>query len=191
LDGISNLVGVKTVSRTFNGREYRFALKVLADHAEKEAHILGLKPSPFEVMETLPDTLPEQSRAQIIDRLVKESQRPQFATRFEEHEFDQSLHGLAWGLWRSLRDQEYDFGKLKKGEDPVFETPSGVGYSLTPADGVQRALDFIEEVGSDRIGELEAIRDGVEDPPELGNSSGSETTAEPSPPATSVSPGPN
>lgn len=191
MDGISNVVGVKTAARTFNGREYRFKLKVLANHAEKEAHILGLKPSPFEVMETLPATLPEQSMALIVDRLVKESQRPQFVTRFEEVEFDASLHGLAWGLWRAMRDQEFDFGKLKKDEDAVYETPDGTGYSMKPAQGVQRALDFIEEVGTERIGELEAIRDGVENPPELKNSSGSVTTTEPSPQATSDSPGPN
>lgn len=169
MDGISNLVGHKTVSRSFNGREYRFSLKVLADHAEKEAHILSLKPSPFEVMARLPDSLTSPQLAAIEDKLIREATRAQFVTRIEEAEFDDSLHGLAWGLWRALRDNEYDFGKLRTGEDPVFETPLGDGYSLTPAQGIQKTLDFIESVGNDRLGELHDIRDGVEHPPELKN----------------------
>lgn len=191
MDGISNLVGRKSVTRTFNGREYRFSLKVLADHAEKEAYILSLKPSPFDVLATLPDSLNPDARAVIEERLTKEALRPQFVTREQEVDFDCSLHGLAWGLWRSLRDNEHDFGKLKDGEMAVFETPLGVGYSLTPEQGIQRTLDFIEEVGDERVAELHDIRDGVESPPELKNSSGSGTTNQtPSPAGTDASPGP-
>lgn len=169
MDGISNLVGVKKVSREFNGRTYSFSLKVLADHAEKEEYLLSLKPDPFAVLAKVPADMDPQMRAAIADRITSAALKAQFASRIDESEFDASLHGLAWGIWRALRDNEEDFGRLKKGEEPVFTTPLGVGYSLTVAEGIQKTLDFIEAVGNARFAELQDIRDGVENPPELKN----------------------
>lgn len=151
----------KPLKRTYNGREFRFSLKVLADHAEKEAYILSLKPSPFTLLETLPKEMDPRARAIAEDRMIKEALRPQIVSHAEEISFDQSIQGLAWGLWRSLRDFEHDFGKLHDKEEAVFTTPLGVGYSLTPAQGIQRTLDFIESVGRDQLQELHDIRDGV------------------------------
>jgi hypothetical protein len=165
-DGLHNLVGRKQITRTLNGKQYTFRVMVLADHAEKEAYILGLKPDPLASLAKLPANMPSHVRQSVVDAAMKSATRAQFVTRHEEQEFDESLHGLAWSLWRSLRDNHADFGK---GGAVVYTAPSEVSYSLTPAQGVQKALDLIEEVGSKHLTDLMNIRDGVEEKTDLGN----------------------
>jgi hypothetical protein len=175
-DGISNLVGGRTISRKFGDRTFHFSVVVLAEHAEKEQYILSLKPTVYELLSQIPSTAGARTRQALEDAAFRSATKPQCVTRDDESEFDQSLHGLAWGLWRALRDNHKEFGRMTSGADAVYTSPAGRPYSITPAEGVQRALDFIEQNGNERFGELVDIRDGVEQKSEMGNSSGSENS---------------
>lgn len=168
-DGIQNLVGTKKITREFNGKSYSFSVRVLDDHAEKEAYILALKPNPFTILDKLPPETSARTREIVEARAVAEAMRPAFVSRREEAEFDNSLHGLAWGLWRALRDNHEEFGLLPDGKTSAFVNPAGKAYGITPAEGVQKLLELIEDVGSSLHSHLIDIRDGMDSPPELKN----------------------
>jgi hypothetical protein len=172
LEGVSNLIGRKTITRTIDGRAWTFSVMVLADHAEKERYILSLKPDPVALMLRLPATTPASVRKSVEDAIVRAASRGQFVTQDEEAEFDKSLHGLAWSIWRALRDHHQEFGRLADGERVAYQAGSA-GYSITPADGVQRALDLIEAAGNAHLKTFMDVRDGVTERTELGNSAGS------------------
>lgn len=169
MDGISNLIGRKTFTRTFAGKEYTFwSMRVLQDHAEKESYILSLRPSAWDMIRDLPPDVPRETRQRLEAQAIDRAGRAQIVSRLEELEFDNSLNGLAYSLWRCLRDHHAEFGMLQPDQSPVYSV-GGVGYSLTPAQGVQAAKDFIEKVGDDHHAQLLAIQNGVESPPELKN----------------------
>ena len=185
-DGANNILGTKRIKRKFGPegqeREYTFSVIVLAEHAEKESYICSMRANPLEALLKALDRLPDSVKAdakrlrklqdRLEDKCLVALASPQFVRRTLEEEFDDSLHGLAWGLWRALRDNEPDFGKPVKaeGEKIVYTSEAGREYTMTPAEGVQACLDFMENVvGNARFKELFQIRDGVENPPELGN----------------------
>lgn len=173
LDGISNVIGRKTVTRTIDGKTYTFSVMVLADHAEKERYILSLRPDPLAMLSRLPPNAPERVRKGLEDAIVRAASRPAFVSREDEEAFDKSLHGLAWSIWRALRDHHAEFGKMVDGQSVAYESSSGISYCVTPAEGVQRALDLIEAAGNQHLRTFLDVRDGVTEATELGNSAGS------------------
>lgn len=168
-DGLNNMAGRPTVTREFNGKTYHFRTIVLGEHAEKETYIQSLKPNPLEVLAKIPPTVAQNVRRSIEDAALRAATVPQFVTREQESQFDESLHGLAWGLWRSLRDLNEDFGKRVSTAPPKHITPLGIEYDMTPTEGVQRCLDLIEELGNKHFADLVAIRDGVVQKDIVGN----------------------
>lgn len=169
MDGVSNLIGRKTFTRTFGGKTYTFwSMRVLQDHAEKEAFILSLRPSLWDIIRSLPADVPKETRHRLESQAVERASKAQIVSRLEELEFDNSINGLAYTLWRCLRDHHPEFGQLQPGQ-PAAYIFQGIGYSLTPMQGVQAAKDFIEEVGDAHHTELLNIQNNVENPPELKN----------------------
>ena len=180
-DGLNNLLGTRKISRKFGDKEYTFSVIVLAEHAEKESYVTSLRGNPLEglirAVASLPPSMKEDRRSfrKMVDRLedkcLKALSAPSFITRDVEEEFDNSLHGLAWSLWRALRDNHAEFGMVENSDsNVVWKSDAGREYTMTPKEGVQTCLDFMENtVGSERFKELFQIRDGVEAPSELGN----------------------
>lgn len=182
MDGLSNQLGTRQITFVFDDAEgkdkFTFTVIVLDGYAEKEQYILSLCPSPLQLVTTLPDNTPAHIASGFMEKALELAMRPQYITRTEEKKFDMALHGLAWSLWRGLRDNHAEFGKYVEGSKVVYTTPDGTDYTVTPEEGVTLMYKFIERAGVARFKELVAIRDGIEEPPELGKSSGSETTTE-------------
>jgi hypothetical protein len=183
MDGIRNIAGRRTVSLQIDGKTYTLEPMVLAEYAEREAYILGLKPNPLEVLASLPPLPPEPQvpvppdpeegaegaaaympklaeyqrqkahweqcvaqRARLEDRAWKEANRPRCVSIEDEQHFDQSLHGIAWRLYRALRRHHPE------------------------VNGVQAALDLIERAGNSKLGQIVAAVDQAEERDILGNS---------------------
>ena len=186
MDGISNLVGRKTITRTLGGKRYTFSLIVLDEYAEKEAYILSLRPNPFEIFTKINTAgLPPRLVSAMEDKAIEAAGKPAIVGRKDEQEFDGSIRGLAYTLWRSLRDNSKEFGLLGNDQDAEYTSPAGAKYSMGPDAGIEVALKLIEKVGSEEhgklldiqngvepgepSGELKDIQSDVENPPELGN----------------------
>lgn len=192
MDGLSYLTTRRFITREICGRTLTFTVAVLAEHAEKEQYILSLKPSPLETLASLPASTPISVRTRIEETAIRIATKARFATRDEEAEFDNSLHGLAWGLWRALRDNHEEFGRIGPGSKsaPAYTSPAGNHYSIGPAEGVQRVLSLIEAGGNESLATLKAIRDGAEEADILPNSAGREVESPPATDDTGASPGP-
>jgi len=176
-EGLSNVVSRKQIYKEICGTSFTLQTGVLHDHAEKEQYILSLGSSPIEAILNLPSTVPARIRKSLEETAIQQASKPRFVTLADETDFDNSLHGIAYWLWRALRDSSPFFGAPKDGLEIRYKTPNGgKQFTLTPGEGVQRALDLIEAFGSHRLSELTTIRDEVEMEAELGNSSGSETS---------------
>lgn len=172
-DGLDNLIGEKTSTLSVGGKDYTVSTALMADHAEKESYINGLRPGLAELLSQIPDRIPAKVMQGLQETAFKVSLRPQFVTQDEEDEFDESRHGFAWRVWRSLRDHHTEFGK---GGDQIYQAPNERWYSMTPAEGVQAVLSFMEFA---QDFELAAIRQRVDEAEEkdiIPNSSGSVET---------------
>ena len=105
-------------------------------------------------------------RARLEERAWKEATKPRCVTVEEEQQFDNSLHGIAWRLYRSLRRNHPEI------------------------DGVQAALDLIERAGNQKLGQIVATLDQAEERDILGNSAApteagaNDPDASPGPPST-------
>lgn len=172
MDGVSNHLGTRILDFKLEGDTYHFRVFNLDGYAEKEGYILSLKASPMEVVSQLPANYPAHLTAKFLELAMAEAMKPRYITRDEEKRFDMSLHGLAWSLWRGLRETREEYGKPADGAKVVYTTPDGDGFTMTPTEGVSAMYRFIEKAGKHRFAELVAIRDGIEEPPELGKSSG-------------------
>ena len=145
-DGLHNLIGEKTTKIKVGETEYTLSTAVMADHAEKEAYIHSLRPALMSLLSRIPTTLSPRAVQSMQETAFKLAGKSQFVTQDEEIEFDSSPHGIAWRLWRSLRDYHEEFGK---GGDPIYQAPNGRSYSVKPADGVQLVLNFMERAGNE------------------------------------------
>ena len=85
-------------------------------------------------------------RARLEERAWKEATRPRCVTVEEEQQFDNSLHGIAWRLYRSLRRNHPEI------------------------DGVQAALDLIERAGNSNLAHIVETLDHAEERDIVGNS---------------------
>ena len=168
-DGLFNIAGRPAQVHEFAGMELSFRAITLAEHAEKEAYIASLRPDPLAALERVSAKAAPSVRRSIEDAVLRAVSAPLFVSRETEQEFDQSVHGVAWGLWRALRDDNGEFGQLSPGETATYTSPAGVGYSVGPRDGVQLAMDLMEAVGNAEIGRLIAARDGAEQRAIVGN----------------------
>lgn len=180
-EGLANIAGARKPTLTINGRVYTLKPMVLGEYAEREAYILSRKPSPFEALEKLPP-IPErpqpvirgsgesheayatrrheytkaveqhEHQKRLRDELTKiafqQAMQPQFVSIEEDNAFDNSLHGIAWKLWRALRDNHPEI------------------------DGVQAALDLLEEAGDEALKDITEKLDQSEEKDLLGNSDG-------------------
>jgi hypothetical protein len=177
-DGIHNIIGGNVVAfeREIAGRRWTFSPLILAEHAEKEAYICGKRVDVIRKIGELPANIPPGLMAQIIQIAVKEAGRSQFATREEEHAFDVSLHGIAWALWRALRANHEEFGAPDAaGTQHIRHRVGDAKFTITPAEGVQRALNLIESAGNESLPLIQSIIDGSEGRDLLKNSDGPET----------------
>lgn len=183
-EGLANIAGKRKPQLTINGRVYTLSPMVLGEYAERENYILSRKPSPFEALEKLPPVVerpkairkePGESdseyanrrheynqqlekherqtrlREELTKRAFKEAMQPQFVSFEEDNAFDNSLHGIAWKLWRALRDNHPEI------------------------DGVQAALDLLEEAGDEALKDITDKLDKSEEKDLLGNSDGPTT----------------
>lgn len=90
-------------------------------------------------------------RDELTKRAFKEAMQPQFVSIEEDNAFDNSLHGIAWKLWRALRDNHPEIN------------------------GVQAALDLLEKAGDDKLLDITEKLDKSEEKDILGNSNGPTT----------------
>lgn len=193
MDGLVNVAGKRTVTFELNGKTYTMTPKVLDEYAERERYILNLKPHPLTLLDQLtplpppptmpipPDNLTDiaalkkhrdeiaryqqdklnhdaaiNRREKLEQSLRKEAMRPQVVSFEDDQLFDQSLHGIAFKLWRALRDHHPEI------------------------DSVQAALSLLEQIGDQRLVEINSKLDLAEEKDTLGNSNGS-GRAEPTP----------
>jgi len=87
-------------------------------------------------------------RARLETKAWNESMRPRVVTLEEDQLFDSSLHGIAFRLWRSLRDHHPE------------------------VNSVQAALDLIESHGSHRLAEIVSELDRTDEEDKIKNSDG-------------------
>lgn len=89
-----------------------------------------------------------KARQALIDRAFREATQPQVVSFEDENKFDNSMHGIAWKLWRALRQDHPEIAS------------------------VQHALDLIEQAGTEALGEINARLDEAEESALLKNSAG-------------------
>jgi len=96
-----------------------------------------------------------ENQVKLRDELTKQAftmaMQPQFVSIEEDNAFDNSLHGIAWKLWRALRKHHPE------------------------VDGVQSALNLLEKAGSDSMKDITDKLDQSEEKDLLGNSNGPTT----------------
>jgi hypothetical protein len=173
LDGIMHL-GRLCVPFELGNRTVNVSVgKVLADYREVEAYIVSMRRNPIEVMRQAAD-MPGQVIQLVVSEAVRVASAPTFVRGDEYDSFRASPHGMAYEAWRALRDNEEDFGMIPQGEKRrcVYKAPSGVTYSLTPEQGVQKVLDVIETAGRLAFDQLVAIARMSSQDVVLGNSTG-------------------
>lgn len=167
-DGIAHIGPPRVLKLTIDGKEYSFTTIILAEHAEKESYILSLRPDPLQALSTLSASAPKHVQALVADAAMKAAQRPAFVTRDEEAQFDESLHGMAWRIWRSLRENHAEFGKSADGVE-VKHRVGSKSFTMSPTDGVQAALTFMETIGNAQLSRVLKVMDGIEQTELLGN----------------------
>lgn len=167
-DGIAHIGPPRVIKLTIDGKEYSFTTIILAEHAEKEAYILSLRPDALQALSTLPATAPKHVQSLVADAAMKAAQRPAFVTRDEEAQFDESLHGMAWRIWRSLRENHVEFGMPTDGA-PIKHKVGSKAFAMSPADGVQAALTFMETIGNEQVGRVINAVGGTEQAELVGN----------------------
>jgi hypothetical protein len=168
MDGISHLAGDRTTKVVLAGREYTLSTQVLSEYSEREQYILGLKLKPLSLLERLSPTLPADGRERLEERAWKEASRVQVVSLEDEAAFDNSLHGKAWRLWRSMRKYHPEINS------------------------VETAMQFMEAVGMQEAAKVEAALDRSEEKDLLGNSPASGTAAIPAvPPPVNDAAGPS
>lgn len=167
-DGIAHIGPPRVIKLTIDGKEYSFTTIILAEHAEKEAYILSLRPDALQALATLPATAPKHVQSLVADAAMKAAQRPAFVTRDEEAQFDESLHGMAWRIWRSLRENHTEFGMPTEGAQIKHKVGSKT-FTMSPADGVQSALTFMETIGNEQVGRVINAVGGTEQAELVGN----------------------
>ena len=148
-DGLRNISGRRIIDVEIEGRTYQFSPMGMQQYAEKESYMLARKGNPLDLLSNVPDGITETLKGRIVDTAVRVASRPMFVRVDEEADFDNSLHGMGWRLWRSLRDTESDFGKLESGEKAVWTSAEGNGYGVSPTQGVQLAIDLLMRIGEE------------------------------------------
>lgn len=159
MDGLFNLCGRRAVTLTKDDRAFTFRVRRLADYALKEQAMLLRMASPYNGVDAIAD---EGDRIKAIKVIADAVSRPLIATLQDEERFDNSLRGIAFGVWRGLC------------EDHPGEFPPKAQVEA----GIQLGLDFIEWYGLDRIGEIIDVLHRLEEKDLVGNSSGQEAKAD-------------
>lgn len=123
-DGLFNLCGRRAVELKKNGKTYTMLIRRLADYALKEESMVSRIGNPWEGIEAIKD---QRSKELAMKIAADVAARPKIATLQDENRFDNSLRGIAWGVWRALSEKHPD------------EFPPNVSAEQ----GVQLGIDFI------------------------------------------------
>jgi hypothetical protein len=180
LDGIMHM-GRLTVPYTLGDKRLLVTVgRVLAEYREVEAYLVDMRRNPIDIMRQAAN-LPPSVLKLLIEESVKSANAPTFVTSTDYEQFQRSPHGMAYDVWRALRDNHDEFGMIPKGQKGgvAYKAPNGVGYSITPEQGVQLALDLVAEYGQKAFVELAEIARASSQEVALGNSIGpNETTGQ-------------
>lgn len=123
-DGLFNLCGRRAVELKKNGKTYTMRIRRLADYALKEEAMVSRIGNPWEGIEAIKEPRTKELAMKIAADVAA---RPKIATLQDENRFDNSLRGIAWGVWRALSEKHPD------------EFPP----NLPAEQGVQLGIDFI------------------------------------------------
>lgn len=123
-DGLFNLCGRRAVELKKNGKTYTMLIRRLADYALKEEAMVSLIGNPWEGIEAIKD---QRSKELAMKIAADVAARPKIATLQDENRFDNSLRGIAWGVWRALCEKHPD------------EFPP----NASAEQGIQLGIDFI------------------------------------------------
>jgi hypothetical protein len=148
-DGLFNLAGRRVVTLQKDGREYRMAVRSLGEYALKEAAILRRVGNPYAGIDSIRDAATRQAA---IKAAADAASRPLIATLQDEEEFNHSMGGVGWGVWRALS----------------LHHPDEFPPDATIEKGIQLGLDFVSWFGNIN-GIMEALH-AVEEKTILGNS---------------------
>lgn len=127
-DGLFNLSGRRTTQLTKDNKTYTLTIQSLADYGRKEAAILSKTGNPWEGVESIKD---HAVRTLAIKAAADAASRPLIATMEDENQFDHSIKGMAYLLWRSLS----------------VVHPQEFPASITTEQGIQLGCNFIEWFG--------------------------------------------
>ncbi len=127
-DGLFNLSGRRTTHLTKDNKTYTLTIQSLADYGRKESAILSKTGNPWEGIESIKD---HAVRAMAIKAAADAASRPLIATMEDEQQFDNSIKGMAYLLWRSLS----------------VAHPQEFPASASNDQGIQLGCNFIEWFG--------------------------------------------
>jgi hypothetical protein len=142
MDGLLNLSGQRSVTVEINGKQWTFDTAYLRDYAEMEQYILSHRPDPLEGLAGLPDDV----RADAVRVAMQQRQRSPFVSMSELAEFESSVHGVAWRVWRALRNNHPEIA------------------------GIDDAYQFIEDAGNEHWGTILTTLDIAEEKDLIKNS---------------------
>jgi len=179
LDGVMHL-GRLVVPYVLGEKTLHLSVgRTLAEYREVEQYITAMRRNPVDVIKQAAD-LPANVLGLLVAESIKVASAPTYVRGDEYQSFESSPRGMAFDVWRALRDNEEEFGMIPQGEKRnaayVF---GGKRYTLGPDEGVQKVLDLFDEYGGDAIQELARIARASSQQVALGNSNGpTETTGQ-------------
>lgn len=144
MDGISNVLGLNTVSLTIGARSLTLTTMTLAEYAEREAYILSLR------MDR--PALPELSNEKPPKRRV---------SRDEDCLFQNSPRGLGWRMMRAVRRFHPEFGTLESAMELLDQAGPGDLATIEHKLSQSEERDILQDIympGSGRGGDSEGGR---------------------------------
>ena len=129
----------------FRDKEWTFSIGRLKHYSEKAQFIHSKFTHPRDVLAELPAELSPAVRDEVTQKLVQACAGVMYVTPLDEEEFDNTLMGRGYAIWRCLRDHHEELGKLPDGATSGAHRVGNTWYSLTPDQGIDAALSWYEQ----------------------------------------------
>lgn len=154
MSGQHRAAGLQTSTITISGRTYTLRPLTVGAYAQFEDWVVSQKGDPIAALAKVIDQIPAAHRDQAWEAAITAAQKARIVTTAEMAAAENSLHGIAWKLWKCL---EQDHPEVNS---------------------VDAALQLLIAAGQQRADEIKAalrVASGEED---LKNSSGQAVGAE-------------
>lgn len=108
MDGLMNVLGLRTIPLRIGSADYRLAPMTLAEHAERETLVVSLKTDPRSLLIGVQNWPASADRQPVIDKANDQADTFRRASSEDVAKFDSSFCGVSWRLARALRKHHPD-----------------------------------------------------------------------------------